>query len=174
MKSKHVAFLWVVVCFWSNRGFCANSETVESLVDITESAGISFTHHSGAFGKKYLPETMGAGCAFFDFNNDGLQDIFLVNGKDWPAQKSKKRHTPALYKNQGHGTFKDVTISAGLALEMYGMGCIAADYDNDGDNDLYLLNLEKNLLFQNKGDGTYTNVTDIAGVGGDAWSTSGS
>ncbi len=174
MKSRHASFWWLIVCCLSIRALCMSSDTVESLVDITESAGISFTHHSGAFGKKFMPETMGAGCAFFDSNNDGLQDIFLVNGKDWPARKTTQKHHPALYLNQGHGTFKDVTASAGLALEMYGMGCIAADYDNDGDNDLYLLNLGKNQLFQNKGNGTFTNVTDSAGVGGDAWSTSGS
>jgi hypothetical protein len=167
-----VLSLWV--CFIARIGICASTDNVRSFVDITESAGIFFKHHSGAFGNKYMPETMGAGCAFFDFNNDGLQDILLVNGRDWPEKKTTRAHTPALYQNQGNGTFQDITESAGLAAEIYGMGCATADYDNEGFNDIYLLNLGKNLLFHNNGDGTCTNVTKTAGVGLETWSTSGS
>ncbi len=137
--------LWVG--FIARIGICASTDNVRSFVDITESAGISFKHHSGAFGNKYMPETMGAGCAFFDFNNDGLQDILLVNGRDWPEKKTTRAYTPALYQNQGNGTFQDITESAGLAVEMYGMGCATADYDNDGFNDIYLLNLKKTFSF---------------------------
>lgn len=140
--------------------------------DITESAGINFKHHSGAFGKKYLPETMGAGAAFLDYNNDGYQDLLLINGRDWPSQKTEKVYTPALYQNTGDGRFEDVTHQAGLAHELYGMGCGIADFDNDGFDDIYLLNLGPNILFKNKGDGTFMDVTEGAGLGLTEWSTS--
>ncbi|NQV32092.1 MAG: CRTAC1 family protein [Phycisphaeraceae bacterium] len=169
---RRACLLALCICLITNMGMCAGTGGVRSFADITKSAGISFKHHSGAFGKKYMPETMGAGCAFFDFNNDGLQDLLLVNGRDWPERKTTQTYTPALYQNQGNGTFLDITNSAGLGVEMYGMGCAVADYDNDGFNDIYLLNLGKNILFRNNGDGTCVNVTQTAGVGLDTWSTS--
>lgn len=172
MKIRRACLLSLGICLIPNMGMYAGTGSVRSFADITESAGISFKHHSGAFGKKYMPETMGAGCAFFDFNNDGLQDVLLVNGRDWPEKKTTQTHTPALYQNQGNGTFIDITNSAGLGVEMYGMGCAVADYDNDGFNDIYLLNLGKNILFRNNGDGTCADVTQTAGVGLDTWSTS--
>src|SRR5579864_2473549 len=95
------------------------------LVDVTSAAGIDFHHNSGAFGAKYLPETMGPGCAFFDYDGDGWLDIFLVNGMDWPGHK-RQRSTPRLYHNNRDGTFTDVTERAGLAVEMYGMGAAIA------------------------------------------------
>lgn len=143
-----------------------------SFSDITKAAGISFQHHNGAFGKKYLPETMGAGGAFLDFNNDEYQDLLLINGNDWPGQKTNQTHTPALYRNTGNGSYEDVTQKAGLSRTMYGMGCGIADYDNDGFDDIYLLNLGSNILFKNKGDGTFTDVTERAGLGLTQWSTS--
>jgi enediyne biosynthesis protein E4 len=143
-----------------------------SLQDVTKAAGISFQHHNGAFGKKYLPETMGAGGAFLDFNNDEYQDLLLINGRDWPSRKTGKSHTPALYQNTGKGKFEDVTKKAGLARDMYGMGCGIADYDNDGWDDIYLLNLGPNLLFKNNGDGSFTDVTERSGLGLAHWSTS--
>src|SRR5713226_7374463 len=99
--------------------------------DVTQSAGIRFVHNNGAFGKKYLPETMGPGVAFIDFDNDGWPDIFLVNGMDWPGHV-QKHSTPRLYHNNHDGTFTDVTHKAGLDVEMYGMGVAVGDYDNDG------------------------------------------
>ena len=99
--------------------------------DVTAQAGIHFKHNSGAFGKKYLPETMGSGVCFLDYDNDGWQDILLINSMDWPGHKSGKSF-PALYHNNQDGTFTDVTRQAGLAIEMYGMGCAVGDYDNDG------------------------------------------
>src|SRR5262245_20849138 len=99
--------------------------------DVTAAAGIHFKHNSGAFGKKYLPETIGAGCAFIDYDNDGWQDILLVNSMDWPEHKSGKSFM-ALYHNNRDGTFTNVTGQAGLAVEMYGIGVAVADYDNDG------------------------------------------
>src|SRR3954447_16151142 len=99
--------------------------------DVTAAAGIRFRHNSGAAGKKYLPETLGAGGAFLDFDNDGWQDIFLVNSRNWPGRAGTPSY-PALYRNNHDGTFSDVTKAAGLAVEMYGLGVAAADYDNDG------------------------------------------
>jgi len=132
-------------------------------MDITKKAGIKFVHNNGAFGKKYMPETMGSGCAFFDYNSDGWQDILLLNSMDWPGHKRRKS-TMALYRNNKDGTFADVTGQAGLAIEMYGMGVSIGDYDNDGDDDIYITTLSSNYLFRNNGDGTFTDVSKKAGI----------
>ncbi|HEY7698311.1 MAG TPA: CRTAC1 family protein [Vicinamibacteria bacterium] len=137
-------------------------------VDVTEKAGIRFRHENGAFGKKYLPETMGSGCAFFDFDSDGDQDILLVNGTTWPdAPKGTggKRTTAALYRNRGDGTYEDVTAGSGLDRPLYGMGAAISDFDNDGDPDVYLTALGPNVLLRNEGRGKFTDVTAAAGVG---------
>ena len=139
--------------------------TAIQFTDVTAAAKIAFKHTSGAFGKKYLPETMGAGGAFLDFDNDGWPDIFLVNSKNWPGRPGGPV-TSALYRNNHNGTFTDVTKAAGLAVEMYGMGVTAADYDNDGWVDLYVTALGGNKLFRNQGNGTFAEVTAKAGVGG--------
>jgi hypothetical protein len=138
--------------------------------DITTEAGIRFKHNSGAFGKKYLPETIGSGCAFLDYDNDGWQDILLVNSMDWPENK-KRRSYPALYHNNKDGTFTDVTAQAGLGIEMYGIGAAAADYDNDGNVDIYITNVGPNRLFRNLGGGKFADVTARAGVGDPGFST---
>ena len=136
-----------------------------SLTDITGAAGIDFHHNSGAFGAKYLPETMGPGCAFFDYDNDGWLDILLVNGMDWPGHKSR-HSTLKLYHNNRNGTFSDVTERAGLAVEMYGMGVAVADYDNDGLPDILITAVGQSRLFRNMGGGRFTDVTEKAGLGG--------
>lgn len=142
------------------------------LVDITRAAGIDFVHNSGAFGKKYLPETMGPGCAFLDYDNDGWQDILLVNSMDWPGHK-RRRSTLKLYRNNRNGTFTDVTRAAGLDVEMYGMGVAVGDYNNDGFVDLFITCLGQSRLFQNTGRGTFVDVTPKAGLGNhDGFSTS--
>jgi enediyne biosynthesis protein E4 len=138
---------------------------------VTTQAGIRFKHNSGAFGKKYLPETMGAGCAFLDYDNDGWQDILLVNSMDWPEHKTGKSFL-ALYHNNKDGTFTDVTKAAGLAVEMYGIGVAVADYDNDGNDDIYITCLGPNHLFRNVGNGKFADVTARAGVGDPGFSTS--
>jgi enediyne biosynthesis protein E4 len=138
--------------------------------DATAAAGIRFKHTSGATGKKYLPETMGSGCAFLDFDGDGDQDILLVNSMEWTRGQGAKA-LPALYRNDGKGTFTDVTRESGLAVEAYGMGVAAADYDNDGWVDVFLTALGRNRLFKNRG-GTFTDVTDKAGVAGGGFSAS--
>lgn len=154
------------------RGAAPTLPPAVSFVDVTDSAGINFKHDNGAFGKKYMPETMGAGCAFWDYNNDNRQDVFLVNSMHWPEATEGQAPPCALYENRGDGNFVDVTKKAGLASPQYGMGCGMADIDNDGDDDLYLTNLGKNRLFRNNGNGTFTDVTDQAGVGVTDWSTS--
>jgi hypothetical protein len=133
--------------------------------DITQKAGIHFVHNNAAFGKKYLPETMGPGVAFIDYDNDGWQDIFLVNGTDWPGQPSK-HSTPKLYHNNHDGTFTDVTHKAGLDVELFGMGVAVGDYDNDGYDDLFITTMGQNHLFHNNGNGTFADVTQKAGLMG--------
>jgi hypothetical protein len=141
-----------------------------TFTDVTQAAGLKFRHTNGAFGKKYLPETMGAGAAFLDYDGDGWQDMLLVNSKGWPGQKAA-RATTALYRNQKNGTFTDVSATVGLDVEMYGMGVAAADYDNDGRTDVYLTGVGGNRLFHNDG-ARFTDVTAKAGVGNGGFSTS--
>ena len=136
-----------------------------SLTDVTTAAGIDFHHNSGAFGAKYLPETMGSGCAFLDYDGDGWLDILLVNGMDWPGHK-RQRSTLKLYRNNRNGTFSDVTDRAGLAVEMYGMGVAVADFNNDGFADILITAVGQNRLFQNTGTGHFVDVTGKAGLGG--------
>jgi len=133
--------------------------------DITGQAGIHFIHNNGAFGKKYLPETMGSGCAFIDYDNDGWPDILLVNSEDWPGHK-RAESTLKLYHNNHDGTFTDVTRKAGLAVSMYGLGVAVGDYDNDGYDDLFISALGQSHLFHNNGNGTFTDVTKAAGLWG--------
>jgi len=132
-------------------------------VDITQQAGIRFVHNTGAAGKRFLPETMGSGCAFLDYDNDGNPDILLINGSDFPGYK-QKRTTLKLYRNNGNGTFADVTARAKLAVEMYGMGAAVGDYDNDGWDDIYITALGEAHLYHNERDGTFKDVTQSAGV----------
>jgi hypothetical protein len=133
--------------------------------DITAQAGIHFTHNNAAFGKKYLPETMGPGCAFIDYDGDGYPDILIVNGEDWPGH-AKGLSTLKLYHNNHDGTFTDVTRKAGLAVSMFGLGVAVGDYDNDGHDDVFITALGQSHLFHNNGNGTFTDVTKAAGLWG--------
>jgi enediyne biosynthesis protein E4 len=142
-----------------------------TFTDVTAAAGIRFTHESGAFGRKYLPETMGAGGAFLDVDNDGWQDVLLINGMPWPGRPAR-RTVMALYRNHGNGTFTDITERAGLAIPMYGLGVAAADYDNDGRTDIYVTALGRNRLFRNAGGLAFKDVTEAAGVGDPGFSAS--
>ncbi len=140
-------------------------------VDVTAQTGLRFKHNSGAFGKKYMPETVGSGGAFLDYDNDGWQDILLINSMNWPERKGARSFS-ALYHNNRNGTFTEVTKEAGLAVEFYGIGCAIADYDNDGLVDIYITCLGANHLFRNLGGGRFTDVTAKAGVGDTGFSTS--
>jgi enediyne biosynthesis protein E4 len=141
--------------------------------DITAQAGIHFIHNNGAFGKKWLPETMGPGCAFIDYDNDGYPDILLINGEDFPGHPHAGATTLKLYHNNHDGTFTDVTRRAGLAVPMYGFGVAIGDYDNDGFDDIFISALGQSHLFHNNGNGTFTDVTKSAGLWGqDEFSTS--
>ena len=135
------------------------------LTDITNAAGIRFQHTSGAYGGKLLPETLGSGCAFLDYDADGWQDILLINGMDWPGQK-RQRSTLRLYKNNRNGTFTDVTKAAGLDLEMYGMGVAVGDYNNDGFPDIFITCVGQSHLFRNTGKGSFVDVTRPSGFFG--------
>jgi hypothetical protein len=137
-------------------------------VDVTARAGIQFRHNSGAYGGKLLPETLGPGCAFLDYDRDGWQDILLVNGSDWPGHPRDKSapSTLKLYRNNRNGTFTDVTRSAGLDIEMYGLGVAVGDYNNDGFPDILITCVGQNRLFRNTGKGTFVDVTKTSGLGG--------
>jgi len=133
--------------------------------DITAAAGIKFVHNNGAYGDKLLPETMGGGCAFFDFDNDGDPDLLFVNSTTWPWKTSDKKPTMVLYRNDGKGHFDDVTAGSGLDVSLYGMGAAIGDYDNDGLADVFITGVGGNHLFHNAGNGKFKNVTVNAGVG---------
>ncbi|NEV62683.1 CRTAC1 family protein [Thiorhodococcus minor] len=141
--------------------------------DITAAAGIDFVHVSGAYGERLMPETIGSGAAFFDYDRDGDQDLLLVNSRRWAGHlEGKPQPTQALYANDGTGHFADVTEQAGLALVAYGMGVAIGDYDDDGWEDVYLTTLETNHLLRND-QGHFEDVTGQAAVGGaDTWSSS--
>jgi enediyne biosynthesis protein E4 len=135
--------------------------------DVTATAGIRFRHNNGAYGKKYLPETMGSGCAWLDYDNDGWQDALLINAMDFSDAPKKRRSVMALYHNNQNGTFTDVTAAAGLAKPMYGMGAAVGDYDNDGNLDIFVTALGQNYLFRNQGGGKFADVTAKAGLDAD-------
>jgi len=148
----------------SNDLFAAGASAGFHLTDVTSAAGIQFRHNSGAYGGKLLPETLGAGCAFLDYDADGWQDILLINGMDWPNHK-RGRTTLGLYRNNRNGTFTDVTRHAGLDIEVYGMGVAIGDYNNDGYPDILITCVGQNRLFRNTGKGTFVDVTQASGLG---------
>jgi len=148
--------------------------------DATAASGINFTHSFGAQKLGSLLEGTGGGCVWFDFNNDGLPDLYVTSGKPLEAGvhpfplKQQPENPPHnhLYRNDGHGTFTDVTDQAGVAANIYGMAAIAADYDNDGREDLFVTGYGRAILYRNKGDGTFEDVTAKAGINVDGWSIS--
>jgi enediyne biosynthesis protein E4 len=161
--------------------------------DVSQKAGIQFRHNNGAFGLLLMPEIMGGGAAWIDYDSDGYQDLFFVNSRDWtdaeiaqfaagPTGKKypqllknkaqRKRSTSMLYRNNGDGTFKDVTKQAALDFETYGQGVCVSDYDNDGRPDLYVTALDRNFLFHNENGRKFKEVAQPMGVSSSGWSTS--
>jgi hypothetical protein len=138
--------------------------------DVTAASGIKFTHNAGRTGKRWLPETMGAGCAWIDVDGDGWLDILLVNGKDLIPKG--RRTTAALYRNNGNGTFTDITKGSGLDVELYGFGVAVGDYDNDSRDDVYLTALGGDRLFHNEGGGRFRDVTAQSGLTNKAFAAS--
>ena len=179
-----VCALLVCACakmLWSQKGKAlADASVAGKFVDASEASGVAFKYLSSHTPKKYLLETMGAGVALFDYDNDGRLDLFLVNGapindpteKGTIPQKSGPKYWNRLYHQKADGKFEDVTEKAGLQGVGYGMGVAVGDYDNDGYEDLYVTAYGGNRLYHNNGDGTFSDVTDKAGVGGSGWSTS--
>ncbi len=147
-----------------------NSQAPIQFTDVTQAAGIKFTHNAGRTGKKWLPETMGSGCAFFDADGDGWPDILLINGKDL-IPHGRTTHA-ALYRNNHNGTFTDITAGSGLDVELYGIGVAIADYDNDGRDDVYITALGGDRLFHNEGNGKFRDVTKGSGLNNAAFASS--
>jgi len=157
-------------------GACADEIPTARFTDITRQAGITFSHVNGAYGDKLLPETMGGGVAFFDFDSDGFPDLLFINSSYWPGHSPDAKAPPmmALYRNDGRGHFVDATVGSGLDVSLYGMGVAIGDYDNDGKPDVFITAVGGNRLFRNQGGGKFFDVTQPAGVGGapDSWSSS--
>jgi hypothetical protein len=135
--------------------------------DITKESGITFVHNNGAYGEKLLPESMSGGVAFLDYDNDDAQDLLFINSTYWPGHipEGKSPSTMALYHNDGHGHFTDVTKDSGLDVSYYGTGVSIGDYDNDGLPDIFITGVGGNHLFHNDGHGKFHDVTSAAGVG---------
>jgi len=168
MSRRRLLSLLAATLAGSSRGRAASQAPAKSpvtFVDVAQSSGIDFRHDNAASPEKYLIETMGSGCGWIDYNQDGLLDLYLVNGA------ATKLYTPphplrsALYRNNGDGTFTDLTEKAGVGAEgLFGMGVAVGDYDNDGFPDLYVIGYNRSILYHNNGDGTFTDVTGRAGV----------
>ena len=179
-------FVTQLLLLWT---FSASSNAELQFTDVTHEAGIHWTHIDGRSGQKYFMETLGSGAAFFDYDSDGAPDLYLVNGAPLPGYDAAvnqntdttittitadfySRPTNSLFRNNGDGTFTDVTDDAGVGDTGYGHGCAVGDYDNDGHPDIYVTNYGENRLYRNNGDGTFTDVTEKAGVAEPRWSTS--
>ncbi len=150
----------------------ASQAAAPKFADVTESSGLSFRHVNGAAGEKFVIETVGAGAGFFDFDGDGMLDIYLINGAATPGMSYDTPPRNALYRNARGAGFVDVTELSGVGDEGYGMGMAVGDYDNDGDLDLYLGNFGANVLYRNEGNGAFSDVTESSGVGDERWATS--
>ena len=139
---------------------------------VTEDAGVRFVHHNGSSGRRLFVEPLGSGVGVLDYDRDGFQDIYFVDGADLPGAASGTPPRNALYRNNGDGTFTDVTDASGVGDTGYGMGCAIGDVDNDGFQDIYVTNFGPNVLYRNLGDGTFADVTETAGVGDARWGAS--
>ena len=169
--SLSMLFLIVIVVQGTLRS-AVRANTDIQFVDVTQEAGIHWKHVDGRSGQKYFMETLGSGAAFFDYDADGDPDLYFVNGAPLPGYVSQEIPTNCLYRNNGDGTFTDVTEKAGVGDTSYGHGCAIGDYNNDGQLDLYVTNYGTNRLYRNNGDGTFTEVAESAGVTEPRWSSS--
>lgn len=152
--------------------YCAPVSAEQIFVDVTESAGLTFVHTDGRSGLRLFNEFLGSGGGFFDYDSDGDLDIYLVNGAIQTDSPLNPAQPNTLYRNNGDGTFTDVTKETGVGSTAYGTGTTVGDYDNDGDLDLYVTNFSEDQLYQNNGDGTFSDITTQAGVGNPNWGTS--
>jgi hypothetical protein len=143
----------------------------EAYVEVTASVGIDFVHNHGGFGDRFMAETVGSGAGFFDYDNDGDLDVYLVQSGPYPGFTADRIFRNTLYRNNGDGSFTDVTEASGAGDTLYGMGCTFGDYDNDGWLDIYVTNFGPNRLYRNRGDGTFHDVTAEANVGDPRWGT---
>ena len=164
--------LSIVVVLWYATPLSARADTGIQFVDVTQEAGIRWKHTDGRSGQKYFMETLGSGAAFFDYDADGDPDLYFVNSAPLPGYVAQGVPTNCLYRNNGDGTFTDVTEKAGVGDTGYGHGCAVGDYNNDGKLDLYVTNYGTNRLYRNDGDGTFTDVAEVAGVTEPRWSSS--
>jgi hypothetical protein len=161
----------LAACPSLDRAIVDKPSDIFPFLEVTGS-GVHFVHASGKSLQKYLPESTGAGCAFFDYDNDGWMDIYLVNSGPCDFWTPAKPLRNALYRNNRDGTFTDVTEKAGVSGGGYGMGVAAGDYDDDGFQDLYVTQYGRSILYHNNGDGTFTDVTEKAGVAAPGWASS--
>ena len=171
MPMLRSSFLCLLLCACGSREPSPFSSPIQ-YTDVTRQSGIDFQHYTGARGNYYYMETYGSGAGFFDYDGDGWLDIYLVNGRHLTGLAPDPLPTNHLYRNLGDGTYADVTDRTGTGDTGYGMGCSAADYDSDGDQDLYVANFGPNLLYRNLGDGTFADVTAQTGTGDSRWSSS--
>ena len=182
---RHMQYALGLLTFWlwgSPLSVVADPLPLAHFTEVTAQTGIRFQHTDGRSGEKYYIEVSGSGAAWFDYDRDGDIDLYLVNGADLPRSTSRNPHegdlhsdsppTNVLYRNNGDGTFTNVTAAAGVGDGGYGFGCCVGDYDNDGFKDLYVTNFGSNRLYRNNGDGTFIDVTERAGVGDKRWGTS--
>jgi hypothetical protein len=166
MRRQCLVLLAVAVAALSVPAASARSTAGFALVDATSAARLHFSHYTGAFGRKYLPETLGSGVAILDADGDGRQDVLLISGTSWPQQPQRAGATARLFRNSGRGAFEDITARSGLGVPMYGMGAAAADFDNDGRQDVLITAIGQSRLFHNSGAGRFVDVTERSGLGG--------
>ena len=166
VRCLYLLFLLICTTFSPLVGYAV------TFVEVAAASGIDFKHTDGESGKRLFNEQYGSGGGFFDYDNDGYLDIYLINARPQREQTNAAPPTNVLYHNNGDGTFTDATRVAGVADTGYGVGATTGDYDNDGDVDLYLTNFGHNVLYQNNGDGTFTNVAETTQVADAGWGTS--
>ena len=172
IRHPYCFFASIITTLFISFQYCAPVSAEQIFVDVTESAGLTFVHTDGRSGLRFFNEFLGSGGGFFDYDNDGDLDIYLVNGAIQADSPSNQAQPNTLYRNNGDGTFTDVTQETGVGSTAYGTGATVGDYDNDGDLDLYVTNFGEDQLYRNNGDGTFSDITTYAGVGNPNWGTS--